>query len=122
MAQNARVAVALANLWADQLLTAGVGPAARPALQRLFLDKQELELNGFNNTSYWDQRQKEGLHAASSDPTPSPQPSASPEGNENEEVMYPNRSDLEVDFNPGDYGLAARRVTDEDKPQRPMDS
>lgn len=45
-----------------------------------------------------------------------PQPSASPEGNENEEVMYPNRSDLEVDFNPGDYGLAARRVTDEDKP------
>lgn len=44
------------------------------------------------------------------------QPSASPEGNENEEVMYPNRSDLEVDFNPGDYGLAARRVTDEDKP------
>lgn len=45
-----------------------------------------------------------------------PQPSASPEGYENEEVMYPNRSDLEVDFNPGDYGLAARRVTDEDKP------
>lgn len=51
-----------------------------------------------------------------------PQPDAPPEVHENEEVMYPNRSDLEVDFNPGDYGLAARRVTDEDKPQRPMDS
>lgn len=57
---------------------------------------------------------KEGTHAVHIDSTP--QPSASPEGNENEEVMYPNRSDLEVDFNPGDYGLAARRVTDEDKP------
>ncbi|WP_236747166.1 hypothetical protein [Mycobacteroides abscessus] len=96
MAQNARVAVALANLWADQLLTAGVGPAARPALQRLFLDKQELELNGFNNTSYWDQRQKEGLHAASSDPAPSPQPSASPEGSEIKEAP----STIEVALGP----------------------
>lgn len=63
---------------------------------------------------------KEGTHAVHIDSTP--QPATSSEVHENEEVMYPNRSDVEVDFNPGDYGLAARRVTDEDKPQRPLDS
>lgn len=49
------------------------------------------------------------------------QPATPSEGHENEEVVF-HADDVEVDFNPGDYGLAARRVTDEDKPQRPMDS
>ncbi|MDB2222338.1 helix-turn-helix domain-containing protein [Mycobacteroides abscessus] len=84
-------------------------PGAHDEAMRLLADK---------HTTHQDRTDKgvsDDLEAAS-------QPSASPEGDEIEEVMYPNRSDLEVDFNPGDYGLAARRVTDEDKPQRPMDS
>ncbi|MDO3151052.1 hypothetical protein [Mycobacteroides abscessus] len=63
---------------------------------------------------------KEGTHAVHIDSTP--QPSTPPEGHQDEEVVFHTGDDTEVDFDPDHYGLAARRVTDEDKPQRPMDS
>lgn len=51
-----------------------------------------------------------------------PQPATPPEGHQDEEVVFHTGDDTELDFDPDHYGLAARRVTDEDKPQRPMDS
>lgn len=44
------------------------------------------------------------------------QPSAPPEGDKDEEVVFHTGDDTELDFDPDHYGLAARRVTDEDKP------
>lgn len=45
------------------------------------------------------------------------QPSTPPEGHQDEEVVFHTGDDTEVDFNPGEYGLAARRVEGFDKPE-----
>lgn len=47
------LAIASADQLTDQVLNSKAGPSVRPVLQRLFLDKQELQLHGFRNIDYW---------------------------------------------------------------------
>ncbi|WP_234807812.1 hypothetical protein [Mycolicibacterium bacteremicum] len=67
------IALGVCDRFTDDVLNSGAGAEVRPILERLFLDRDELLRNGFDNHGYWETAEEKThvMEAAAESPSPS---------------------------------------------------